>query len=73
MVTARARPEMIGPARSAAGIVTDGGGALSPAAILARELALPCVVWTRCATWRIESGWRIRVDGSTGAVTRLVA
>jgi pyruvate,water dikinase len=51
------------------GIVTDSGGLLSHAAIVAREYGIPGVVGTRDATQRIPDGARVRVDGDAGTVT----
>lgn len=53
----------------AGAVVTDHGGALSHAAIMAREYGIPAVVGTREATSRIPDGARIRVDGTAGEVT----
>jgi len=53
------------------GIVTDNGGLLSHAAIVAREYGIPGVVGTRDATERIADGARVRVDGDAGEVTVL--
>jgi pyruvate,water dikinase len=53
------------------GIVTDNGGLLSHAAIVAREYGIPGVVGTREATERIADGDRVRVDGDAGEVTVL--
>ena len=53
------------------GIVTDNGGLLSHAAIVAREYGIPGVVGTREATERIADGDPIRVDGDAGEVTVL--
>jgi phosphohistidine swiveling domain-containing protein len=53
------------------GIVTDSGGLLSHAAIVAREYGIPGVVGTRDATERIADGARVRVDGDAGEVTVL--
>jgi pyruvate,water dikinase len=53
------------------GIVTDNGGLLSHAAIVAREYGIPGVVGTREATERISDGMRVRVDGASGEVTVL--
>jgi pyruvate,water dikinase len=50
------------------GIVTDAGGLLSHAAIVAREYGIPGVVGTREATSRIADGARVRVDGDAGEV-----
>lgn len=49
-------------------IVTDRGGQLCHAAIVAREYGIPGVVGTREATRCIADGARVRVDGSTGEV-----
>jgi phosphohistidine swiveling domain-containing protein len=50
-------------------LVVDIGGALSHAAIVARELGIPCVVNTLQGTRTIRTGDRCRVDGASGAVT----
>jgi pyruvate,water dikinase len=52
-------------------IVTDSGGLLSHAAIVAREYGIPGVVGTREGTERIADGARVRVDGDAGEVTVL--
>ena len=49
-------------------IVTDRGGALSHAAIVAREYGIPGVVGTKTATQSIKTGQRVRVDGNAGEV-----
>jgi pyruvate,water dikinase len=51
--------------------VSDIGGSMSHAAIVAREYGLPAVVGTGNATVRIRDGQRIRVDGGRGTVTIL--
>ncbi|MGK5112882.1 PEP-utilizing enzyme [Geodermatophilus sp. CPCC 205506] len=52
-------------------IVTDRGGLLSHAAIVAREFGVPAVVGCPDATVRIPDGARVHVDGATGTVTVL--
>jgi phosphohistidine swiveling domain-containing protein len=52
-------------------IVTDSGGLLSHAAIVAREYGIPGVVGTREATQLIPDGARVRVDGGAGEVAVL--
>jgi pyruvate,water dikinase len=49
-------------------IVTDRGGQLSHAAIVAREYGIPAVVGTREATTLFANGARVRVDGDKGTV-----
>ncbi|HYO75367.1 MAG TPA: PEP-utilizing enzyme [Thermoanaerobaculia bacterium] len=50
------------------GIVTDRGGTLSHAALVAREYGIPAVVGTGNATELIRDGARIRIDGADGTV-----
>jgi phosphohistidine swiveling domain-containing protein len=52
-------------------IVTDRGGMLSHAAIVAREYGVPAVVGSGDATQRLPDGARVRVDGEAGEVTVL--
>jgi pyruvate,water dikinase len=54
-----------------AAAVSDIGGIMSHAAIVAREYGMPAVVGTGNATARISTGDRIRVDGDQGVVTIL--
>lgn len=53
----------------AAAIVTDQGGILSHAAIVARELKKPCLVGTESATTRLHNGQMVLVDANEGTVT----
>ncbi len=50
------------------GIVTDGGGALSHAVIVAREYGIPAVVGCLEATRKIKTGDKVKVDGNLGLV-----
>lgn len=52
-------------------LVVDIGGMLSHAAVVARELGIPCVVNTRVGTSVLRTGDRCRVDGRTGVVELL--
>jgi pyruvate, water dikinase len=54
-----------------AATVSDIGGSMSHAAIVAREFGLPAVVGTGTATQKIKDGQRVRVDGGRGVVTIL--
>ncbi|HEY3249437.1 MAG TPA: PEP-utilizing enzyme [bacterium] len=51
-----------------AGLITDTGGALSHAAVVAREFGVPAVVGTGDATQRLRDGQRVEVNGLTGEV-----
>ncbi len=70
LVTTMPRPEFVEHLQAVKGIVTDTGGRLCHAAIVARELRVPCVVGTERATRRIKPGWQISVNGTTGEVRR---
>ncbi|HEY3995831.1 MAG TPA: PEP-utilizing enzyme [Mycobacterium sp.] len=52
----------------AAAVVTELGGPMSHAALVAREFGFPCVVDVQDATRRLPSGALIEVDGSTGEI-----
>ena len=56
-----------------AAAVSDIGGTMSHAAIVAREYGMPAVVGTGMATTRIKTGDRVRVDGDRGVVTVLIS
>jgi pyruvate,water dikinase len=49
-------------------VVTEMGGAISHAAVVAREEGVPAVVGVQGATHRIRDGQRVRVDGATGTI-----
>jgi phosphohistidine swiveling domain-containing protein len=55
----------------ACAVVTDLGGPMSHAAIVAREFGFPCVVNARGATRRLSPGALVEVDGTTGEVVVL--
>jgi rifampicin phosphotransferase len=55
----------------AGGLITNTGGVLSHAAVVAREFALPAVVGTGDATTRIADGRLVELDGSSGIVRLL--
>jgi pyruvate,water dikinase len=55
----------------AAGVVTELGGPLSHAAVVAREFGVPTVVNVTGATRAIRTGDLVRVDGDRGMVERL--
>jgi len=55
----------------AGGLVTNTGGVLSHAAVVAREFGLPAVVGARDATSRITDGQLIEIDGTAGTVRLL--
>lgn len=71
LVTTMTRPEFVPLMRRAKAIVTDEGGLTSHAAILARELHIPCVVGTGDATRVLKTGDRVFVDATKGLVRKI--
>ncbi|MBW3664043.1 MAG: NAD-dependent epimerase/dehydratase family protein [Actinobacteria bacterium] len=55
----------------ASAVVTDVGGPMSHAAVVAREYGIPCVVQTVDATTRLRTGQTVEIDGAAGTVTAL--
>jgi pyruvate, water dikinase len=68
LVTHMTSPDWVPIMRRAAAIVTDAGGMTSHAAIVARELGLPCIVGAHNATRVLETGTLVTVDGAAGTV-----
>jgi phosphohistidine swiveling domain-containing protein len=68
LVTGQTRPQLLPLIRRCAGIVTDEGGLMSHAAIVARELKLPCLVGVSNATNIIRTGDRIELDADSGVI-----
>lgn len=68
LVTRMTAPDWVPLMRKAAAIVTDEGGMTAHAAIVSRELGIPCVVGTREATKKIADGLEITVDAREGVV-----
>ncbi|MGI0132689.1 MAG: phosphoenolpyruvate synthase [Thermoplasmata archaeon] len=68
LVTSMTTPDMVPAMANAAAIVTDEGGMTCHAAIVSRELGVPCVVGTRSATKTLRDGDQVSVDGKTGMV-----
>jgi len=62
-------PDFVPLMQKAAAIVTDQGGILSHAAIVARELKVPCIVGTSDATAVLENGQIVNVNADLGIVT----
>jgi pyruvate,water dikinase len=68
LVATVTEPSLIMMMNKAAAIVTDRGGITTHAAIVSRELGIPCVTATMTATKDLAEGVRVRVDGSAGTV-----
>ncbi|MFN2555629.1 MAG: putative PEP-binding protein [Nitriliruptorales bacterium] len=68
LVTAMIAPDWFPIMRRAAAFVTDSGGVTSHAAIVAREMGVPCVVGSGNATSVLRDGQRVTVHGKAGLV-----
>lgn len=68
LVAPMTSPDYVPAMKRAVAIVTNEGGLTSHAAIVSRELGVPCVVGTREATTRLSDGDRVTVDGGKGFV-----
>jgi len=69
LVTHMTAPDWVPLMRRAAAIVTDSGGMTCHAAIVSRELGIPCVVGTGKATEKLRDGETVTVDAGTGVVS----
>jgi len=70
LVTKMTSPDYVPAMKRASAIVTNEGGMTSHAAIVSRELGIPCVVGTEHATEKIKTGDIITVDGTHGIIYR---
>ena len=68
LVAQMTNPDWLPTIRRAAALVTDTGGMTCHAAIVARELGVPCIVGTRTATRDLHDGTTVTVDGAHGRV-----
>ncbi|EKD80672.1 MAG: hypothetical protein ACD_40C00039G0002 [uncultured bacterium] len=68
LVTDMTTPDFVPAMKKAVAIVTNKGGQTSHAAIVSRELGVPCVVGTKTATQVLKQGRVITVDGAAGRV-----
>lgn len=68
LVTAMTSPDYMFAVRKSAAIITDEGGLTCHAAIVARELGIPCIVGTKIATQVLRDGDQVEVDATRGVV-----
>lgn len=71
LITGMTRPDFLPLLHKAAAFVTDAGGILSHAAIVARELKKPCVIGTKNATKIFKDGDVVEVDADKGIVKKI--
>ena len=68
LVAEMTTPDFVPAMKRAVAIVTDRGGRTAHAAIVSRELGIPCVVGTEVATKILSDSQEVTVDGSQGQV-----
>jgi len=71
LVTSMTRPEFLPIMKKAAAIITDEGGITCHAAIVSRELNIPCVIGTKNASRSLKDGNRVEVDADHGIVKKI--
>ena len=62
------RPELMPAVKKAKAIVTDEGGITCHAAIISRELKIPCIIGTKIATKILKDGDFVEVDANNGVI-----
>jgi len=68
LVTQMTTPDWVPTMKKAKAIVTDAGGMTCHAAIVSRELGIPCITGTKTGTKAITTGQEVTVDAKMGVV-----
>ncbi|KKQ95114.1 MAG: Phosphoenolpyruvate synthase [Candidatus Woesebacteria bacterium GW2011_GWB1_43_14] len=68
LVAEMTSPDYVPAMKKAVAIITNEGGMTSHAAIVSRELGIPCVVGTKKATTMLSEGMVVTVDGEKGQI-----
>ena len=68
LVTEMTSPDYVPAMKKALGIITDEGGLTCHAAIVARELKVPCIIGTKFATEILKNGDLVKMNASSGIV-----
>jgi len=71
LVSIATDPDIVPAMKKAGAIVTEQGGITSHAAIVSRELGIPCVIGTKIATKIFNDGDRVEVDATKGIVRKI--
>lgn len=71
LVSIATTPDIVPAMKKAAAIVTEQGGITSHAAIVSRELKIPCVIGTKIATKIFKDGDLVEVDANRGIVRKI--
>ncbi len=71
LVAPMTSPEYIFVMQKAKAVITDAGGLTCHAAIVSRELKIPCVVGTKIATKVLKDGDKVKVDANKGIIRKI--
>ncbi|MFH0852837.1 MAG: PEP-utilizing enzyme [bacterium] len=71
LVSETTYPSLVPAMKKAAAIITNAGGLTTHAAIVSRELGVPCLVGTKVANKVLKDGDRVEVDATKGIVRRI--
>lgn len=71
LVAETTAPELIVACKKASAIITDMGGLMSHAAIVSREMGIPCIVGTKNASKILKDGDEVEVDADNGIVRKI--
>ena len=71
LVTSMTRPEFVPLMKQAKAIITNEGGITSHAAIVSRELNIPCIIGTKVATKVLKDGDKVVIDVKKGIIKKL--
>jgi phosphohistidine swiveling domain-containing protein len=68
LVTSMTRPEFIPLVKKSIAVITDEGGITCHAAIISRELKIPCIIGTKIVTKVLKDGMMVEVDANNGII-----
>lgn len=71
LVACMTQPEFVPAMKKAAAVITDEGGLTCHAAIVSRELGIPCVIGAKIATNVLKDGDVVEVDADKGEIRKL--
>lgn len=71
LIASMTAPEYVPAMKRAAAVITDEGGITCHAAVISRELGVPCIVGTKIATKTFKNGDRVEVNTDTGEVQKI--
>ena len=70
LVSAATMPDLVPAMKKAAAIITNEGGIMCHAAIVSRELGIPCIVGVRNANKILKDGDEVEVDAAKGTIKK---